>query len=175
MGFDIHEVTRLTGFSAETRNRLARYYARMPDPVRIEAHRMQTDLVRQARADRVAGREPEFYFAQFLIALHKMQSMEAGSGLRRKTEQRLTDEELARITVIRSHRVQAEHKKKPSTTKDRIEHDFYIMVSRFRDNEVSWRDIAIYLGRYHRFRISHNYLKKCFEQITADRKIRGDV
>ena len=167
--YDFNEVSRLTGFSAETRESLSRYYAKLPEPVRIEAYKIQSDLVRQARTEKTQGREPEFFYAQFLIALHKMRSMETGARTHGKED--LTAEELSKIELIRKGRIRMEHRKKPRPTRKVVEIRFYETIEKFRAEGISWRDISKYIGRFHRCKISHSYLKECFEQISAERKV----
>jgi hypothetical protein len=167
--YDFNEVSRLTGFSAETRESLSRYYAKLPEPVRIEAYKIQSDLVRQARTEKTQGREPEFFYAQFLIALHKMRSMETGP--RTHGKEGLTPEELSKIELIRKGRIRMEHRKKPRPTRRVVEIRFYETIEKFRAEGISWRDISKYIGRFHRCKISHSYLKECFEQISAERKV----
>jgi len=167
--YDFNEVSRLTGFSAETRESLSRYYAKLPEPVRIEAYKIQSDLVRQARTEKTQGREPEFFYAQFLIALHKMRSMETGA--RTHGKEGLTVEELSKIELIRKGRIRMEHRKKPRPTRKVVEIRFYETIEKFRAEGISWRDISKYIGRFHRCKISHSYLKECFEQISAERKV----
>ena len=47
--YDLEYVYELTGLSEPNRKRLINYYAKLPEPTRIEAHKLQTDLIRQKR------------------------------------------------------------------------------------------------------------------------------
>jgi len=173
--YDLNEISRLTGFSAETRETLSRYYAKLPEPVRIEAYKIQSDLARQARSEKTQGREPEFFYAQFLIALHKMRSIERGACTHSKGgKEGVTAEELSKIELIRKGRIRMEHRKKPSPIRKMVEVRFYKTIENFRAEGISWRDISKYIGRFHRCKISHSYLKQCFEQISAERTVEKE-
>ena len=48
-GYDLTYVYSLTGLSEPNRKMLINYYARLPEQSRLEAHKLQTDLMRQKR------------------------------------------------------------------------------------------------------------------------------
>ena len=74
-------------------------------------------------------------------------------------------EEAARITEIRMERIKAQHRKKNAPIRDLVEIRYFEEIKRFRSKGVSWRDIAAYIAKYHKHRISHVYLKTCFNRI----------
>ncbi len=98
-----------------------------------------------------------------------MRSMETGA--RTHGKEGLTPEELSKIELIRKGRIRMEHRKKPRPTRRVVEIRFYETIEKFRAEGISWRDISKYIGRFHRCKISHSYLKECFEQISAERKV----
>lgn len=50
-----------------------------------------------------------------------------------------------------------------------VEIRYYELVKTLRNEGLSWGMISMYLARYHKFNISRDYLKDCFEQIMDNR------
>jgi len=161
--YDLSEVGRLTGFSAKRRQELSRYYSDLPDKVRIEAHKIQADLIQQNWDKKAKDKDFEFVYAFFLIVLDMMERAETGQS--RKTT--LTDEELKKIAKIRRERIKADHHKKGAPTKQIIEVRFFELIKKLQGERLSWRDISKYISRFHKKKISHTYLKQCYEEISA--------
>jgi len=74
--YDTRHVDEITGVTPETRDRLLRWYARQPEPVRIEAHKIQTDLLRQTRNSSGQGGKSE--------AFHPKNDSGRGSGSQKR-------------------------------------------------------------------------------------------
>ena len=156
--YDLDYVQNLSRLSTEDRRSLSHYYADLPETVRIEAHKIQTDLARQnrSRLDRQKG--PEYYYAMFLLALRMMFRIETGQ--QRKVQ--LTNEEAGRISEIRLSRIKAARKTKGNPTRRLIEIRYFYLISKLRKENLSWREISKYISRFHKHRISHSYLRKVF-------------
>lgn len=156
--YDLDFVQNLSRLSAEARQDLAKYYVALPEGVKIEAHKIQTDLARQNRSKFAKQKAPEYYYAMFLLALRAMFRIETGQ--QRKIQ--LTAKEAQRITEIRLSRIKAGRKTKGNPTRRLIEIRYFEMISRLRKEKLSWRDISAYIGKFHKHRISHSYLRKVF-------------
>ena len=165
--YDLSEVYRLTGLSDSKRKPLVNYYCRLPENVKIEVHKIQTDLIRQNRKSIVKSKENEFYYSFFLIALQKMKSVENGL----QTKRSLSNDELKKLEFIRKERIKASHKKKPSPTKKLIEVKYFELIKKLRKENISWRDISDYIAKFHKKRISYRYLKMCYDQIENEKGI----
>jgi|GEM_PF-3562271 len=163
----IAEVVRLTGFSDEIRKSLTHYYAGLPVAGRIEAHRLQTSLARRHSGKKALGKEPEFFHAMLLLALHQMSSAESAKPLHRKGG-RVKDE----ARNIRKIRISGEHRGKPAVVKRQIQENLDLII-KLRDRAVSWREISKFLWEQHRFKISPGYLCKIYIQIAANPKSEG--
>ena len=164
-------VYELTGLSEPNRKRLINYYARLPEETRIEAHKLQTDLIRQKRDKYENPRQHEFTYAMLLLALTRMKSLESAQG----TKRALNDEEAERITEIRIQRIlDRKNKGRKSEQKHLIEIRFYEEIKNLKDKGLSWRDIADYISKYHKKKISHGYLRQCYYQIQKEKIIRGE-
>jgi hypothetical protein len=169
--YDMDYVYSLTGLSEPNRKRLINYYARLPEQTKIEAHKLQTDLIRQSRDKYDNARQQEFTYAMLLLALAKMKSLE----LAQTTKKALTDEEAGKITELRIQRIlAAKNKGRESKQKHLIEIRFYEEIKNLKEKGLSWREIAEYIKKYHKKKISHGYLQQCYHQIKREKKIRGE-
>ena len=156
--YDLDYVQDLCRLSAGARQSLAKYYIELPETVKIEAFKIQTDLTRQNRNRFVVGKTAEFYYAFFMAALAAMRRIETGQ----QKKIQLTDEEAGRISAIRLARLKAGHKKKDNPARRLIEIRFFELINRLRGENLSWRDISNYIARFHKHRISHAYLRKVY-------------
>jgi hypothetical protein len=156
--YDLDYVQNICHLTVPDRQSLSHYYADLPETVRIEAHKIQTDLARQNQGKYLKRKAPEFYYAMLLLALFTMQRVETGQ--RKKIQ--LTSKEAQRITEIRLSRIKAARKTKRNPTQRSIEIRYFEMISRLRKENLSWRDISKYISRFHKHRISHSYLRKIY-------------
>lgn len=161
--FDLTCVQQLCGLTELQRHDLCRWHAKLPEPVRIEACRLQTDLIRQHRQRQQPGRQPEFLFAMQMLALQMMRSVEG--GLDRKG--RLTLDQARRISEIRLARAKADQDGRKKPTRQKLELRHAAEVQRLRGEGFSWRAVADYLKRYHRLEVSHTYLRQLFKDIPG--------
>ena len=100
-----------------------------------------------------------------------MKSLESAQG----TKKALTDEEAEKITELRIQRIIAEKNKgRASQQKHLIEIRFYEEIKNLKEKGLSWREIAIYIKKFHKKKISHGYLQQCYHQIQREKKIRGE-
>jgi hypothetical protein len=159
--YDLDFVQQLCRLTELQRRDLLRYYTRLPELVRIEAHRLQTDQIRQHRHQMQAGYMAEFSYAMLLIALQMMRSVE-------HTQQRgsLTMEQVQMISEIRIARAKVVKKRKKSPIRHQVEVQYFEEIKRLRVQEgLSWREIAAYLKKYRRLKISHAYLQTLFKEL----------
>ncbi len=157
--YDLEYLTQLCRLTELQRATLARYYQQLPELARIEAHALQTDLIRQHRQERRSDRSAEFTYGMLLLALKKMRDTE--QGLQKKGK--LTLENAKQITELRIARSKAHKQQQANPLRQRIEVQHGELIKRLREKEqMSWREIADYLQRYHRLQASHTYLRRCF-------------
>ena len=164
---DMTYIVRLTGYSAETRRSLARYYAGLPDDGRIEAHLLQSGLVRLHGEQKEPGLMPAFLSAMLLLALNRIHDAEFQTQSHRKG----AVEETADAKRIREIRILDKRKmgRRPAGAK-KIVDEHYRLISQLRKRETSWREVSRHLVLRYRKKISYMTLQKYFEQITAERK-----
>jgi len=167
MGYDLQEVKRLSGWPAERRDELMRYYGKLPENLRLEVMGRQRDLIwKNSKQQKIKGKEIEFFYAMLLRAVHQLRQLETAE----QRKQTLTDEEIAKIETIRRNRIKAAHHKKKSPLKRIIEVQFYELIKRLRGEGLSWRDISAYIARYHKRRISHAYIAAAYKTISAEKE-----
>lgn len=160
--YDLKNIETILGFPSKRRNKLTRYYHGLPETLRIEAHRLQTDYMRQYReACRGTVTQEEFSYAMLLIALDKMLSIEELDRQRNTTP-----EQAEKAVALRADRIMADRRKqKKSPTKERILLRYYKTMCRLREVKgMSWREISLYIKKHHHEEISHVYLKKVYEE-----------
>lgn len=168
--YDMAYVVRLTGFSVKTRRALSQYYTGLPAAGRIEIHRSQFDLIRRHRKKKISGKEPEFFHAMLLLALHRMFAIEKTDQPHRKGS--MSSEKMREAQRIRKMRIQAHNKRKPAAVKGKVKVLFEV-IRELRNRGDSWREASKYLAGRHRFKISPDYLKRCFDQIVTEQKAGG--
>ena len=167
MKYDLQEVKRLTGFSVKRRDELMRYYGNLPENLRLNVMESQRDLIwKNSKKQKIKGKEIEFFYGMLLRAVNQLQHLETAE----QRKQTLTDEEIANIETIRLSRIKADHRKKKSPLKEIIEVRFYDLITRLRGDGLSWRDISAYIARFHKRRISHQYIATAYKTISAERK-----
>jgi len=125
----------------------------------LEAVRLQTDLLRQARqrGETLPGKQVEFTLAALLHSLQKLKNTE--EQLKRKGE--INPEISQRVQEVRIAGIKsAPRKAKPPKKRRAIEIQYYELIHTLRREELSWRQIAEYLHRYHKFRCGHGYIQQ---------------
>ncbi|AAR35491.1 hypothetical protein KVP06_10660 [Geobacter sulfurreducens] len=160
--YDPRNIENILGLTAKRRKKLIRYYSSLAEPVRIEAHRLQRDCMRQYReAYRGTVTQEEFSYAMLLLALDKMLSIEEF-----ERQRNVTSEHADKAAKLRAARIKASRRvQKPSPTKERILLRYFKLICRLREEEkMSWREIARYIKKHHHEEISHVYLKKVCEE-----------
>lgn len=138
---------------------LLRWWTNQGPGVWLETVRLQTDLLRQARSRREIppAKQVEFTLAKLFHAIQKLKNTE--EQLHRKME---VDQELAhRVQEVRIASLKSRIKKARYPKKKRvIELEYYELIHRLRQENLSWRQIAEYLRRYHRFKCQYGYLQR---------------
>ena len=164
--FDKEFINRLTGISELKRDTLVRYYARLPEQLRLQAHAAQTDLIRTYRAKGNYKSEliAEYNYSMFILALRSLKSTETALS----TKKRISLTEAKSISKIRVERVRGKHKTKRSKIEDKLMKNFLLLHQLREEEHLSWRDIAIHLGRYHRIEVSFAYLRQLYVKLCAE-------
>ncbi len=137
---------------------LCRYYAKLPRLMQIEAHHQHTAIMRTRSLERHDGKKPEFTYATFLQAVAQLRRLERAAS----NHQLLTERDASRVADIRNARIDSRKQVKGSPTKTKIEKRYLPLIQQLRSEGKSWRDIAYYLKKYHRQKLSYSYLRRVF-------------
>jgi len=108
---------------------------------RIKVHLIKTKLSIANKKYCVVGKEAEFHYANFLLAIKIIHN-------------RSVDFESISLT----EKIVAELFNKKSILKN----NYYDLVAEKRGQGMSWRNISLFLNEKFNFKISHNYLKSLF-------------
>src|SRR5208337_2623218 len=110
-------ISMLTKTDEVTRQRLLKWLARQPDPIRIEAMGLMAASYHQIKEDPSLLNQAERYYAALCIALKSMRQVE--KGLTRKSPDHSL-KAIAKITKIQAARIRAQRTKKPSPKRKRL-------------------------------------------------------
>jgi len=172
MNYDIAIIDRLSGTTEGQRATNFRWLAQQGEQTKVEAIKLQTDLIRQQRQQQGGHTmSPEFGYAMHALAVQKMVWLETAQ---KRKGGRLSEEEFAKVQEIRIDRILAKKRRnKSSPKKDIIRVRFYHLIVKLREKELSWREIADYLGTHHKIKLAHSYLRESFNELTAERQKAG--
>ncbi len=151
MDYDL-EIVESSGFTADYRQVLARYYGTLPEQARMQAHRMCLGKDKSA----------EEAYKGLLEALHAMKLSESRRGER--------DEETERLgTAIRLWRVKGARRNKPNAKTAFIRLHYHELKD-LREKGLSWRELETYLYQTHKIKIGFSFLRKIFTDATYERQ-----
>ncbi len=150
MDYDL-EIVKRSGFTADYRQVLARYYGTLPEQARIHAHGMCLDKEQSA----------EEAYKGLLEALHAMKLSESRRGE--------YDEETERLaTAIRVWRVKGARRNKPNVKTAFIRLHYHELKD-LREKGLSWRELETYLYETYKTKIGFSFLRKVFTDATYER------
>lgn len=159
--YNLNYVKEITGINGDEAESLTKYFSKLPIKIRIETFKLQTDFARQNSDKLKKEYSSEYYFAMHLLALRAMKRAESSSSLK----QELTQEEAERLHKIRAERIKAGRGKRDSVKAMLVKVKYFDEIKKlyFEDN-LSWRKISEYLGKYHKVKISHGYVQQKFNE-----------
>ena len=162
MKYNISFIESLTGMSKRVRNDLQNYFSRLPENVRIEVYRYQSDIAKEMREERIKGFNAEFTYSTFLLGVRRIRNLENKVAVKSGVLSQFEEE---RINNIRLSRIKNKNKPKPDNIRSMIENKYFVLISTLRGEGVSWRDISTYIKRYHKTTISHDYMCKIYKEL----------
>jgi hypothetical protein len=156
-------ISALTKTDEVSRQRLLKWLAKQPDPIRIEAMGLMAASYHQIKEDSL--NQAERYYAALCTALKSMRQVE--KGLVRKSP----DHDLkavAKITKIQAARVRAQRTGKSSPKRKRFM-GMWGLVEQLRTNEqLSFREIAKFLKTYKHFEISYIHIRNIWAELKYE-------
>lgn len=149
------------------RDRLMRWYSKMSDKERIDVHKLQTDLMRRHR-NKAEGISPhELSYSMLFLALAKRHHF-ITSAERKESLTPAQAEQLSKIRVDAiSRNVRGRKGRLDSAYRVRLAP----IVEQLRvEKDFSWRQISEYLAKWHKIKISHEYLRKLYQNVSQERE-----
>jgi len=141
-----------------------KWFGEQPRPIQVEAIKLQTDLLRQARQTGVKL-TPETVLDQLAAACRKMRHEE--DSLRLKSS--LTQAQAKKVHNRKIVRFKASRPKgKSSPKREIIRLKYFHLVQELRQNEnFGWRNCSAYLMEQHKFNVTHAYLKRVVKELEG--------
>lgn len=166
MHYDIKVVDELSGTTAVQRATNFRWLSLQGEPTKIEATKLQTDLIRQHRiANQKQPMSAEFAYAMLCLALVKMIWLETAQ---QRKGSNLSEAEFTKIQAIRIDRVKSKKKTKGSPKKELIRIRYFELIRKLREENLSWREISDYIATHHKTRLTHSYLRESYLELSAE-------
>lgn len=171
MDYNIKEVDRLSGTTEARRAANFRWLSQQGEQTKIEALKLQTDLIRQHRR-KGEGQQvtPEFTYSMLCLALVNMVWLETAQS--RKGSD-LSAADFERIQSVRIDRILSRKRKKSSPKKEIIRVKFYQLIKSLREKGLSWREISDFLRIHHKTRLTFSYIRECYLQLTEEKERSG--
>lgn len=157
------------------RRAMLRYFSRLCEQDCIEAIRLAYSLSKQhmQQADDNFKGTPEFFYAMICLSIAKMEWARGALGKKNKT---LTDKQVLEISQRRVSSILSARKDrcKRGRLSTLVDVKFYHLIDSLRSQNLSWRECAMYMKRYHKTSISHVHLREIFLKITEEKNERGE-
>lgn len=138
------------------------WFGQQPEVVQLEAMQLQTHLIRQSRSNGVKFTH-QLALDLLADACKKMRYEEDSLRLKTKLSQsevkKVHDRRITRFKASRRHG-------KSSPKREAIRLKYFHLVQELREKEgFGWRNCATYLLQYHKFTVTHAYLREVIEDL----------
>ncbi len=151
----------LSGVVAAERQRLLRWFGRLPEPQQIVVVQRQTDLMRR----RQRGEADQHIFALAMLVRACVQFRQHDMALcRRRT---MDKEALADLDRFRRAALVRRRPGRPPGKVAQFVAANYDLLNQLRQEGLSWQAISLYVATRHRKRMSHNALFMNFRRRQA--------
>lgn len=158
--YDWQYVLSETGLTKSRISELMKYYSRLPLNIQLDVlKRQHDDFTRNEQKWRKAynTHSTEARYVQLIQAINEQYKFEHQE--KRKTES-MNQDELKRLTSQRLQRLQ-QSKGKGNKKFVALKQRRFVM-QQLRRQGASWRDIQLYLEKFHKIKISHSYIKRIY-------------
>ena len=147
-------------FSEKMAGRLLVHFRKASEKSRIRMIRTQMFLFKEQIALRTSGEEKaKIMYLCLLNAIY----MDFKIENKIHTKQPLGDEEGKQLFEKRIAEV-GTRKRKPAPKEEMIKLRYMILIAELRKSGLSWRQVSLYLKKYHSFKVSYAYLKMIFKK-----------
>lgn len=168
-------IYNLTGLDQLKRATMSRYFGRISEDERVETVKLAYDLAKQnmEKADETIRGKPIFFYGMLCLSAWKLKwtrevLSQKNPNLTPRQAKEITERRIEGVFAVRRDRV------KRGRLKTLMEIRLFHVVKELRSKGVSWREVSVYLKKYHKTQISFVHLRKLYERLTLERKLRGE-
>ena len=166
-GYDWQYILDETGLTKTRISELMRYFARLPLDIQLDVLKSQHEDFQQNKSrwqQAYARRATESRYVQLLMAINRQYMFEHQQE--RKSAGLNNEKDLAKLTSQRLLRLQQAKGKKDRKFRA-LEQRRYVL-RQLRQQGASWRDIQLYLEKFHRLKVSHSYIQRVYALFFHD-------
>jgi hypothetical protein len=160
-GYDWQYILDETGLTKTRISELMRYFAKLPLDIQLDVLKSQHEDFQQNKSrwqQAYAHRATEARYVQFLNAINRQYRFEHQQE--RKSAGLNNEKNMAKLTSQRLLRLQQAKGKKDRKFRA-LEQRRYVL-RQLRQQGASWRDIQLYMQKYHRIKVSHSYIQRVY-------------
>jgi hypothetical protein len=160
-GYDWQYILDETGLTKTRISELMRYFSRLPLDIQLDVLKSQHDDFQQNKSrwqQAYAHRATEARYVQFLNAINRQYRFEHQQE--RKSAELNNEKEMAKLTSQRLKRLQQAKGKGDRKFQALKQRRF--VLRQLRQQGASWRDIQLYMQKYHRIKVSHSYIQRVY-------------
>jgi len=146
-------------------DKLLHWHAKQPVEIRMEAHKLASDLFYQYR-EKYPENKNEVRYSVFILALKKMEHFDHVL-MKKNPDHDL--KKIRKITEMKADRFLArekakEKKQKPAKKKDKLL-EYWDEIEILREKGFSFRKISNFLKTHHHFEIHGAYIEKIWKEL----------
>ena len=159
--YDWDYILAETKLSKSRISELMRYFAKLPLDIQLEVLQSQLDDYQKNKGlwqKAYARRSTEARYVQFVNSVNRQYRFEHQE--KRKSLSQDNEKELAKLTQQRLQRLQQQKGKGDKKFKALKQRRF--VLRQLRQQGASWRDIQLYLSKFHHLKVSHSYIQRVY-------------
>lgn len=160
-GYDWDYILAETGLTKSRISELMRYYSKLPLDIQLDVLQSQLDDYQKNKDQwqkAYARRSTEARYVQFLNSINMQYRFEHQE--QRKSFSQDNEKELAKLTQQRLQRLQ-QQKGKGDKKFQALKQRRYVL-RQLHQQGASWRDIQLYLSKFHHLKVSHSYIQRVY-------------
>lgn len=161
---ELNFITQETQTTDAERKNMMRWFAQQPEMAQIQIEKLHRDFMTQ-RKDKYRPLPSEYrmitWHVCLILAIKARYRVETT-----KDNRHSSPEAIEKRNELRMQTIKAEKKKSSPKLEKVIAYSQEIL--KWREGNESWRDIATYIGKYHKIKISHAYIRNVITETYGD-------
>ena len=159
-GYDWDFILDETNLTKTRIKELIRYYSRLPLEIQLDVLQRQADDYENNK-DKwrrcYTTKATEARYCQLINAINEQYAFE---HQQKRKQACMNESELAKLTSQRMQRLQQSKGRKNKKFSSLEQRRF--VLRQLRQQGASWRDIQLYLQKYHKITVSHSYIQRVY-------------